>query len=203
MQVQRGFSLIELMVSIGILVIVAGIGTPMMTQFFQNSRISAANNDLYAMVNVARAEAIRRNTRVTLCGLSAPSGTCLAVTGNAIPFETYGWAIFEDTSVGASSLLGATAPSSQLIRVQTTPPPGLLVRSTFGYMTFSPMGQALMSGGTVGGSIKVCKGTSSGGCDASLNTRCIMMSGAGSPSVMVPTGSAVSTASAGSSGGCV
>ncbi len=202
-RVQHGFSLIEMMVSIGILVIMAGIGTPMMSMFLQNSRVTATANDLYSMVNLARAEAIRRNTRVTLCGVDA-AGRCLTSTGNATPFEQYGWAIFEDNSSGASTMDGAKAVTGKLIRVQSAPPSGLLVRSTFGYAMFSPMGQVRMEGATAGGgSIKICRSTTIGtatACDTSRNVRCINISGAGGPVVKVPGSDAkAALASAGDS----
>lgn len=210
MRSQRGFSLVEFVVCIAILVIFGGMAVPMMSQFVQSSKVSATASDLYVMVNLARAEAIRRNTRVTLCGLASNS-QCLTQTGNGIPFETNGWAIFEDTVSGASSMLGATAPASQLIRIQPIPSGNILVRSTFNSATFTPMGQVRMNGTSLGGSVKVCKGTSSStACDASLSVRCVVISSAGSPSVVVPTGTTAGTPAAlanagvtGSSPGCV
>ncbi|MES2205723.1 MAG: GspH/FimT family pseudopilin [Pseudomonadota bacterium] len=206
MRVQHGFSLIELMVCIAILAVMAGIGTPMMSMFFQNSRVSATTNDLYSMINLARAEAIRRNTRVTLCGVDA-AGRCVSSTGNATPFEQYGWALFEDTTSGASSMDGAKAIVGKLIRVQSAPPAGLLIRSTFGYATFSPMGQVRMEGSIAGGgSVKVCKSTNPAtACDTSRNVRCISISGAGAPYVKVPgsdTKAALASAGDGSGQGC-
>lgn len=205
MQAQRGFSLIELVVSITILVVLAGISTPLLTRFLQNSRISATANDFLSMVNLARGESIRRNTRVTLCGLGADR-RCLSAAGDSTAFEANGWAVFEDGPVGPSTMLGATAPTTQLVRIQAMPKPGILVRANFGYITFTPMGQARTDNTSADkAAAKVCRvGATSTACDTAMNVRCIVVSSAGSPSIVDPK-TAPGTANAGvtGSGGCV
>jgi type IV fimbrial biogenesis protein FimT len=210
MRLQRGFSLIELIVCILILLVLAGIGTPMVSRFLQNSKVSSMSNGFVSMVNLARSEAIRRNTQVTLCGLTAAKTCISAASGNATPFETYGWAVFEDAPAGASTLQGATAAPTQLIRVENGVASGVLVRSTFAYATFTPRGLVRMDSG-IDGSVKLCKSSYSGSeCDTGANVRCILISTGGSPSIFVPTGTASGTAAAiagagttGGSAGCV
>ncbi|MBN9408213.1 MAG: GspH/FimT family pseudopilin [Burkholderiales bacterium] len=61
-----GFSLIELMVAIGLLGALAALGAPALLTFMDNSRIRASAEAFYATVQQARAEAVRRNTAVDL-----------------------------------------------------------------------------------------------------------------------------------------
>lgn len=71
----RGFTLIELMVTIAILVILLGVGVPSFQAMVQNSRATALANDLVSALNLARSEAVRRGESVSLCA-SADGSAC-------------------------------------------------------------------------------------------------------------------------------
>lgn len=73
-----GLSLIELMVTIAVLAIVTTVAVPSMRGVINGNRITAATNDMVGMVQAARMEAIRRNSRVTLC--PTQNGTTCAGT---------------------------------------------------------------------------------------------------------------------------
>lgn len=64
---QAGFTLIELMVTIAVLAIVLAIAVPSFQGITNRNRLSAITNELVAAIQLTRAEAIRRNTRVTMC----------------------------------------------------------------------------------------------------------------------------------------
>jgi len=119
-----GFTLIELMVGLAVLAIALGAGVPSMSEFIQNSRLSAQTNDLLASLHLARTEAIKRNARVTLCR-SADATTSATPTCSTAPGTGWeiGWMVFADASPfgtfsagveGANALLdshGAAATS--------------------------------------------------------------------------------------------
>jgi type IV fimbrial biogenesis protein FimT len=63
----RGFTLIELMISILVLAILVGVAVPSFREAALSSRLSAYANDLLASAQLARSEAIKRNAPVTLC----------------------------------------------------------------------------------------------------------------------------------------
>lgn len=60
----RGFTLIEIMVSLLIIALMVLVGLPSMTTYFQNSKIGSATQGYTTGMQVARAEAIRRNLPV-------------------------------------------------------------------------------------------------------------------------------------------
>ncbi|MCF6252210.1 MAG: GspH/FimT family pseudopilin [Methylococcaceae bacterium] len=60
----KGFSLIELMITIAIAAIVMGIGIPGFVQVIKNNRLATNANELISSINLSRSEAIKRNVRV-------------------------------------------------------------------------------------------------------------------------------------------
>lgn len=63
-RIHRGFTLIEVMVALTIVALMVMLSLPSMTTYFQNSKIGTAAQTYAAGMQVARTEAIRRNTQV-------------------------------------------------------------------------------------------------------------------------------------------
>lgn len=61
---QSGFSLIELMVGIAIMVIVLALGIPSYSVWIKNSRVRTGAESIQNGLQLARAEAVRRNAKV-------------------------------------------------------------------------------------------------------------------------------------------
>ncbi len=95
MRKQVGFTLIELMVVLVIAGIIAATAMPSMQAFVQNNRIKSQMFDLLNAVNVARIEAVKRRTTVSLC--RSDDNTDLTPTcGGTANTWTTGWLVFED-----------------------------------------------------------------------------------------------------------
>lgn len=62
----RGFTIIELMISIGILVILVSVAAPSMSSLVRDQRVKTATFDVYSSLAYARSEAIKRNANVTI-----------------------------------------------------------------------------------------------------------------------------------------
>ena len=71
----HGFTLVELMVTMAVIGILAVVAVPGMTALINNSRLSAQSEELVSSLQLARAEAVRRNARVTVCP-STDGATC-------------------------------------------------------------------------------------------------------------------------------
>ena len=75
-----GFSMIELMVTVAVLAILVAIATPSFTAIINNNRLTSSANELVASLQLARSDAVTRNTSVRLCR-SADSVSCVGATG--------------------------------------------------------------------------------------------------------------------------
>lgn len=60
-QTNSGFSLVELMVVIGLMAIIMAIGTPVLMEWLPTYRLKGASEDLVGNLNKAKMEAIKRN----------------------------------------------------------------------------------------------------------------------------------------------
>ena len=65
MKKDRGFTLIELMITVAIVAIVASIAFPSFQKLIQDQRTIAQANDLLGSIQVARSEAVKRGRNVT------------------------------------------------------------------------------------------------------------------------------------------
>lgn len=93
MQGIKGFSLIELMVTLAIAAIVMTLAVPSFASFIQNNRQTTNINDLIAALNFTRAEALTQRRIITLCK-SADGTTC--PTGAGSGDWSQGWIVFAD-----------------------------------------------------------------------------------------------------------
>jgi type IV fimbrial biogenesis protein FimT len=62
-----GFTLLELIVTLAVAAIILSFGVPGFMSFVQNSRATTHTNDLVTALNLARNEATRRGSAVTVC----------------------------------------------------------------------------------------------------------------------------------------
>jgi len=89
MRLQRGFTLLELMVTLAVAAIVFSFAVPGFQQMVQRNRVITYTNNFIATVNYARSEAIRRASPVSICA-SADGTTCNGTWSQ-------GWIVFVNT----------------------------------------------------------------------------------------------------------
>jgi type IV fimbrial biogenesis protein FimT len=89
----KGFTLIELIVTLTIAGILMAIAAPSMQSFVSGSRLTTQVNDLLADINISRSEAIKRNTTAGICATASGGTSCIASTNWA-----NGWMVYADVS---------------------------------------------------------------------------------------------------------
>jgi type IV fimbrial biogenesis protein FimT len=62
-----GFTLVELMVTLAVAAIVLTIAVPGFQNLVRNNRIATQTNELVGSLQLARSEAVKRSTNVTIC----------------------------------------------------------------------------------------------------------------------------------------
>jgi type IV fimbrial biogenesis protein FimT len=91
----KGFSLVELMVTVSVMAIALAIATPSFIGIMAGNRIAGTANELTATIQLSRIEAIRRNASVTICG-SANSDTATPSCSGSSSWS--GWISFVDVN---------------------------------------------------------------------------------------------------------
>ncbi len=66
----KGFTLIELLVGLSILSVAAYFAAPSLHRFIQKQHLTADISTVLSLMNSAKNEAIKSNTKITLCGKS-------------------------------------------------------------------------------------------------------------------------------------
>jgi type IV fimbrial biogenesis protein FimT len=146
-----GFTLVELMITVAIVGIVASLAVPSFQDMLNQNRASSLANELASSLNLARSEAIKRGTQVSVCksaNITASSPTC-STTAN----WQNGWLIFVDKSTsgtfdGTDTPLKVGQPSNNNAVITAAP--------TFtNYISYLPSGMSKGSG-LPNGSLDIC-----------------------------------------------
>lgn len=69
-----GFTLVELMIALAIVGVLAAFAVPSMRDMIQAARVRSASSDLYSALVLARSEAIKRRTSVTVAPAVSATG---------------------------------------------------------------------------------------------------------------------------------
>ncbi|MGB5277705.1 MAG: GspH/FimT family pseudopilin [Gammaproteobacteria bacterium] len=105
-----GYTLIELMAVLAVVSILATVGLPLMNVFFESNRMISNTNELVAGLHIARSEAIKQQSRVTMCQ-SSDQATCT----NSGKWED-GFIVFLDNG-GAAAGNATVDPGERILRV--------------------------------------------------------------------------------------
>lgn len=85
----NGFTLVEFLVSVVLIVILIAVAVPEFLDFIRASRLSTQTNRFFTAVNFARSEAIKRSAPMMIC---VRSGALCATVNN----WEQGWIVFVD-----------------------------------------------------------------------------------------------------------
>jgi type IV fimbrial biogenesis protein FimT len=139
---QRGFTLIELMITISISAILLSMTVPSFAEMRQNSIRRSALNDYWHAIFLARNEAIKRNSVVVLCK-SNDGQTCQPAAAN----WSSGWLVFDNLDHDEPAQRDDGEP---ILKTYTTNP-RISIKSNRVNFSFRPITQ-----GAVNGTIVFC-----------------------------------------------
>lgn len=163
---QTGVTIIELMVSVGVLAILAAVAVPSYQFLIANNQVSTQSNRLLGSLLYARSESVKRGQNVTVCW-SASGTACGGVSGQG---WSDGWMAFVD--VGADGIYHSGTDT--LIKVEAEMPGGHTIKSSYASsVSFEPDGSA-----DAFGNFTLCSAD-----NAAQNTRQVDVSRSGRPRV--------------------
>ena len=126
---RNGFTLIELIVVLTVIVIMSSVGLPLLLDVIENQKLRGAARDLYSAFQEARFEAVNRNNPVVIAFLPA----AFTPEGGAGSYQ-----VFVDNGAG-----GGTAGNfirdgnEQILSTVTMPETVSLVSASFSFGTLS------------------------------------------------------------------
>ncbi len=144
MSKQDGFTLLELLTAVAVLVILVSVGLPSMTALVRSNRTVSDTNDFVATINAARSEALKNVVQVTVCK-SRNQASC----DNTASWHD-GWIVFVDNDEDEVRDLGGTPES--LLRVHGAFEGSNTLQSVAftNWIAFRPNGLAIGSGANAG-----------------------------------------------------
>jgi type IV fimbrial biogenesis protein FimT len=158
MKAQRGFTLVELMITLAIVALVLTLGVPTFQESFRNYRVTSLTNQFFTSLNLARSTAIKENVRAVLLkfdtSVTPVPGTLPPAAGG---FER-GWIVFADPNNNATWEAGET-----LIQVfEPVADTGVTIQGNTAnvadYVSFRPDGMPRLTTGIMQmGKIIICK----------------------------------------------
>lgn len=89
----RGFTLMELMIVVALAGVILAIGAPSFGEFRRSNRMAGIANDFLVGLQVARSEALKRQTGVSMCPSETPEADDAVCTADG---TFVGWIVFAD-----------------------------------------------------------------------------------------------------------
>ena len=143
---QHGFNIIEVLISLVVLGVLIALGAPSFGQWLQNQQIRAAAEAILNGLQVARTEAVARNTNVSfqfMDGLSASCATSVLGSGGILLNQN--WVVSVGDPSGACDKNIGDTPAGPVIqsRSESEGTPNTAATTTPGgttTVTFTPLG---------------------------------------------------------------
>ena len=165
---EQGMTMVELMITLGVLAILLSLAAPAFMTFINTNRVTGATNDLIASLNLARTEAIKRN------------GAVLVRSKNDSDNWAGGHRVGVDLN-GDGDVVDTVSGVAELLRDIDGPPDTVTMKSTssaLSTLSYNANGEVATA------TVFTIDSTKSGVCDRKVN-----LSVAGSTTLTVSTGS--------------
>lgn len=143
-----------MLVTVLVLCILMTLAVPSFLRLIIDARMTTEANEFLTMLHLTRSEAIKRNSRVTICKSS--DGMACSVSGN----WNQGWIVFVD-----SGTIGTRDAADILLRVRGALSQGSILTGNYyvmNYISYLPNGQTRTANGAMqGGTLTLCSNFSS------------------------------------------
>jgi type IV fimbrial biogenesis protein FimT len=142
----RGFSLIELVVAVAIFGVLAAVGVPAFASWISNMKIKGTAESIQAGLNLARGEAVRRNTIIRFQFVTTTDAGC------ALSIADANWVVSVDDPAGACNgakvddsvpLADATAPRILQLRPGQEGSSGVTIAAGANTFRFNGLGRLM------------------------------------------------------------
>lgn len=115
----RGFTLIEILITVAVAAILLGVAVPSLQKFTANNQVTSAANSIVAGLNLARSTAVTLGEEVAICG-SADENACSLVDFKNKELYNRVWRVFDNADTirlgtldrGLSVTLSGDEPSN-------------------------------------------------------------------------------------------
>jgi type IV fimbrial biogenesis protein FimT len=147
---QQGLSLVETVVTLGVLAATLQLAAPALGDMLQNAALTAASQDLLMDLHLARSEALKRNRRVAIC--KSFNGVQCASAGG----WEQGWIVFHDENNSGTidpgeEVIARHEPLKSMLRARGN-------QSVANYVSYSPIGTTrLTTGAFQAGTLTICR----------------------------------------------
>ncbi len=102
---ERGFTLVELLITMAVAVVLIVIAVPSFKNITLSNKLTTAANDIVNAIHVARMEAVKRNANTQLCSNSASANGADAL---GVACSTQSGAVYAMANGAASQVLAGT-----------------------------------------------------------------------------------------------
>jgi type IV fimbrial biogenesis protein FimT len=140
-----GFTLIELMITLAVLALLLMVGLPGMNTWLQNTQIRASAEAMQSGLQLARAEALRRNASVRFQLVDTLAAGCaLSNTGTS-------WVMSLDDPTGACSAAESDAAAPRILQKRSGAEgsPNATVAASASSVVFSGLGRVTGAAGPI------------------------------------------------------
>jgi type IV fimbrial biogenesis protein FimT len=133
---QQGLTLIELMVTLAVAIILITVGMPMFTGMAANNRATTQANTFLSALKLARSEAVKRATEVSVCAVADPDANPV-ICGTSADWGN-GLLVFTDTATA-----GVVDGTDQRIKVFAIPNSAATADADAAFVSFEAMGDGI------------------------------------------------------------
>lgn len=130
----RGFTILELMLTVAVAAVLAAVAIPNMRDFIRNNRLTSVANGLLRSTQLARSEAIKRQSNVVVCASSNPTADDPACSYGSF----VSWIVFQD----ANGNWAHDSAEDVIERVEAVDPSVTVKNDNDGVLSYAPSGFA-------------------------------------------------------------